>query len=173
MPEKQPKRLVGISTIGPIHKFLFLALGLTRRWPPQNPKGLPLEEPNGARTSRRNIIALAGLLVLAGFAGADPSDLNVFGVKPGEGARGTLVISAAAVAVQLYWYYLRYCHLFFDARVFDSPRANDEQLTSIHVVTIESFEYKSADLFSNWVAFLLTVISWYFIGHWIAAAFRV
>ena len=64
-----------------IRNFLFLALGLTRVYQSQNPDRLPLMEPDGVRTCRRNIIALAGLLVLAGLAGAGPGDLGVFGVK--------------------------------------------------------------------------------------------
>ena len=48
------------------------------------PKKTPekLLEPDGARVCRRNILALAGVVVVAGFAGADPREISVFGVKP-------------------------------------------------------------------------------------------
>ena len=170
MPETQTKSALGFEAIGPVRKFLFLVLGLTRRCPPQKSNGAPLEEPDGARTSRRNIIALAGVLVLAGLTGADPSDLNVFGVQPGKGARGVMVVGAATIAVQFYWYYLRYCHLRHDATIVDSPGTLNEALVPVQMVGSASFQHKSANLFANRVAFFLTIISWYFIACWIVNA---
>lgn len=152
-----------------IRKFLFLALGLTRGYPPGQRDGMPLEEPDGARSSRRNIIGLGGMLALAGLAGVNPGDLNVFGMKLGEGARGVMVIAASAVAVQLYWYYLRYCHLRDDVKVTDRPNSREEALISMNVIRggSVSFEHKTANLASNWVAFSLTIVSWCFIVYWI------
>ena len=170
MPETQTKSALGFETTGPVRKFLFLAVGLTRRCPPQKPGEAPLEEPDGARTSRRNIIALSGVLVLAGLAGADPGDLNVFGIEPGKGARGAIVVGAATIAVQFYWYYLRYCHLRHDAKVVDRPGTTEETLVPVQMIGGTSFLHKSANLFSNWIAFLLTIISWYFIGNWVVNA---
>ena len=75
-----------------------------------------LVETDGSKVYRRNTLALASVLVLAGLAGADPGDLSVFGVKP-DGDWGVIVISAAAIGTQLYWYILRYLHIKEDAEV--------------------------------------------------------
>ena len=159
-----------MESTGPIRKFLFLGLGLMRRCPPQYQPSLPLVEPDGARTSRRNIIALAGMLVFAGIVSANPGDLNVFGVKPGKGVLGAMAIAAVAVAMQLYWYYLRYCHLNEDGKVENNPNTNDSTLVSINVVKRVCLRHNAANFVSNWVAFLLTVVSWIFIARWIVEA---
>ena len=153
-----------------IRNFLFLALGLTRVYQSQNPDRLPLMEPDGVRTCRRNIIALAGLLVLAGLAGAGPGDLDVFGVKPGEGTRGVIVIGAAAFGVQFYWYCLKYCHLKEDGKVLFRDMEQSETQMPLDAVTHLGIAQKTANLISNWIAFLLTVFSLYFIVCWIVSA---
>lgn len=84
-----------------VRRFLFLSLGLTRGYSPQK-WGYPrhtnekLLEPDGARACRRNIIALAGVVVVAGLAVADPREISVFGVRlPGN--RGLLVLGVAVI----------------------------------------------------------------------------
>ena len=172
MSDSQATRREGFDSTGPIRKFLFLALGLTRRCPPQKQNGVPIEKPEGVRTSRRNIIALAGVLVLAGFADIGPGDLTVFGVKLGEGDRGATLIGTAAIVTQLYWYYLRYCHLRDDAKVVDRPGYEHATLVSINQIKLVTVEHKMANLVSNWVAFSLTLLSWCFIGCWIVNELR-
>lgn len=155
-----------------ISKILFFALGLTRGYGDQEIAPYPIIEPDGVRTSRRNIIALAGLLVLAGIAGADPGDLDVFGVRPGEGTRGVIVIGAAAIMVQVYWYCLKYFHLIADINVttsYSSPEEHIEPLYNVDL-TKQGIAQKRANLLSNWGAFVLTLGSWYFIICWIVSA---
>ena len=113
----KPENGNDIESIGSVHKLSFLGLGLTRKCPTEHQDSHAIVEPDGVKTSRRNIIALSGLLVLAGFSGADPSDLDVFGVKLSNGVRGVMVVVSAVVAVQFYWYYLRYCHLKDDGMI--------------------------------------------------------
>ena len=85
-----------------VRRILFLSLGLTRVYPPEDQRHAKettekLLEPDGSKACRRNILALAGVVVVAGFAGADPRDLIVFGVKP-RGAGEWL-----SSAWQLFW----------------------------------------------------------------------
>ena len=158
-----------MESIGSIRKFLFFGLGLIRGSSHQERKRHrpPVVEPDGARISRRNIIALSGLLVFAGLVGADPGDLNVFGVKPGEGFRGVIVIAVAAGAMQFYWYYQRYFHMTEDGKAEDNPY---KPLLSIKEVPSIVYEHTTANFISNWVAFFLTVVSWIFIAYWIIDA---
>ena len=103
-----------------VRRCLFLSPGLARVFrPPNYTQGDVndmLTETDGAKVYRRNTLALASVLVLARLAGADPGDLSVFGVKP-DGDWGVIVISAAAIVTQLYWYILRYLHNMEDAEV--------------------------------------------------------
>ena len=161
-----------MNTTDSIRTFLFLTLGLTR-YPFQKKSGYPLVEPDGVRISRRNIIALAGLLVFAGFAGADPSDLKVFGLKPGEGAWGVIVISTTAVAVQLYWYLLKYCHLKEDGKFYGRVIRENKVETEISRDGYQHIRQKSTALFSNQVAFFFTILSWFFLGCWVCDALSV
>ena len=125
-----------------------------------------LVEPQGSRLSRRNIIVLSGVLVLAGFAGADLHSLNLFGIKP-TGNWGVTVLSVAAVLAQIYWYVLRYQHLSEDGTI--ERDMSPEYSTPLKISENEALSLvrKKADLFSNWVAVLLTGLSWYFIYSWI------
>ncbi|MDE0243936.1 MAG: hypothetical protein OXM59_01105 [Gammaproteobacteria bacterium] len=127
-----------------------------------------LVEPQGSRVSRRNIIVLSGVLVLAGLAGADLHSLNLFGVKP-TGNWGVTVLGVAAVLAQIYWYVLRYQHLSEDGTIERDPvrGVRGAKLAKISLNTALPLVRKEADLFSNWVAFLLTALSWYFIYSWI------
>ena len=108
-------------------------------------------------------MALSSVLVVAGLAGVDPRDLSVFGVKPG-GDWGVLVIGAAAILVQLYWYVLRYLHMKEDAEI---EQGEPRLLLKIRLNDSWVLKQKSANLFSNWIAFLLVIFSWYFVFSWI------
>lgn len=155
-----------------VRRILFFSLGLTRAYSPMgraraayNPR--KLIEPQGSRVSRRNIIVLSGVLVLAGFAGGDLHSLNLFGVKP-TGNWGVTVLGVAAVLAQIYWYVLRYKHLSEDGTIEKDPLNSARGTESAKISWNESLGLvrKEADLFSNWVAFLLTGMSWWFIASW-------
>ncbi len=147
-------------------RFLFLSLGLTRVYSPQgrkhsNERLEKLLEPDGARVCRRNILTLACAVVTAGAAGADPQGLEVFGVKLAD-ERALFVLGFAAILAHVYWYILRYFHLWDDGKIEPNP---GEHLS----INWEAFWFvrRGADLFSNWAAFVLTVLSWGFIVFWI------
>lgn len=150
---------------------LFLLLGLTRAYLPRKKHGSlsePLSEPEGARACRRNITALSGSLVVVGLAGADFAEMNVFGLKLGSDSRGPLTVSVAIVLVQLYWYAVRYCHMKEDAIIEPGPDMRGEAGQGLKIRLNESFALvqKSANLFANRVAFLLAVVSWFFMVSW-------
>ena len=158
-----------------VRYFLFLSLGLTRVYPPQKRVyGLDttekLLEPDGARACRRNILALAGVVVLAGFAGADPREISVFGVKP-SGDRGVLVLGVAVILSHLYWYFLRYHHLKEDGVIDQDPAVSGHGAENLKIAGNKSFclVRKGADLFSNYAAIVLTCLSWFFVASWIIA----
>ena len=155
-----------------IRRILFLLFGLTRVYPPEDRKGAKettekLLEPDGARVCRRNILALAGVVVVTGLAGADPRDLIVFGVKPADDW-GVAVLGLAAILAHVYWYILRYYHLRDDGRIEQNPAMSG---TRAEYLKIDWNDFRlvrrGADLFSNWAAFVLTGLSWWFIGSWI------
>ncbi len=125
-----------------------------------------LSEADGSKVYRRNTLALASVLVLAGLAGADPGDLSAFGVKP-DGNWGVIIISAAAIVTQLYWYILRCLHNKEDAEV---ERFGETIIRHKISEDSSSFKRKSSDLFSNWTCFLLTAWAWYFAISWIVDA---
>ena len=159
-----------------VRRRLFLSPGLTRVYSPDRRRGrgngiILLSETDGSKAYRRNTLALASVLVVAGFAGADPRDLSVFGVKP-DGDWGVIVISAAAIVTQLYWYVSRCLHMEADAVIEqdDSTGVQTSQLLKIRFNDSFVLERKSGDLFSNWSCFLLTVISWYFAISWVVDA---
>ncbi len=159
-----------------IRRCLFLSLGLTRVHPPvrEGFRGngvILLQEADGSKAYRRNLLALASVLVVAGLAGADPRDLSVFGVKP-HGDWGVIVISTAAILTQIYWYVLRYLHNAADAAIEDdaSTAGQTGRLLKIRFNLSFLLERKSSDLFSNWACFLLTASSWYFTFSWIIDA---
>ena len=116
-------------------------------------------------------MAVSGVLVVAGLAGADPRELSVFGVKP-DGDWGVIVISATAILTQLYWYVLRYLHMREDAVVEreDNRPQGSSLPKKIKRTDTLVLRRKSGDLFSNWSCFLLTAFSWYFAGSWIGHA---
>ena len=86
-------------------------------------------------------MALASVLVVAGLAGADPRDLSVFGVKP-DGDWGVIVIGAAAISVQLYWYWLRYLHLKEDAVIEVEPVLEGESRRLLKIKLNDSWVLK-------------------------------
>lgn len=155
-----------------VRRRLFLSLGLERVYPPQERERAKdatekLSEPDASKAYRRNILALAGVVVVAGFAGADPRDIAVFGVKPAED-RGVLVLGLAVILVHVYWYVLRYHHLKEDGVVEPDPGANPNGLRQLKI-SWNDFRLvrKSADLWSNYVTVTLTVVSWCVVGSWI------
>ena len=77
------------------------------------------------------------------------------------------MIAVAAGAMQLYWYYQRYFHMTEDGKAEDDPY---KPLLSIKETSGIAFEHKTANFVSNWVAFALSVGSWYFIICWIVSA---
>ena len=156
-----------------IRRILFLSLGLTRAHPSMDRKRAKqtsekLVEPQGSRVCRRNIIVLSGVLVLAGFAGGDLHSLDLFGVKP-TGNWGVTVLGVAAVLAQIFWYVLRYKHLSEDGTIEQDPliTAKGAEPAKISRNDALGLVRKEADLFSNWVAFVMTLLSWYFISSWI------
>lgn len=129
-----------------------------------------LIEPQGSRVARRNIVVLSGVLVLAGLAGADLQSLNLFGIRP-TGNWGVTVLGVAAALAQIYWYVLRYQYLSEDGTIerdlgtgLSAKTAGPLKISGNEALALVR---KEADLFSNWVAFLLTGLSWYFIYSWI------
>ncbi|MDE0126753.1 MAG: hypothetical protein OXN97_19480 [Bryobacterales bacterium] len=155
-----------------VRYFLFLSLGLTRVYPPQklkNAKKIPekLLEPDGAKVCRRNILALAGVVVIAGFAGADPREISVFGVKP-SGDWGVIVLGMAVILAHLYWYALRYHHLNEDGVIEVNPALSGHGADNLKISGSRfTLVRKGADLFSNCAAFVLTCLSWCFVASWI------
>lgn len=157
-----------------VRRILFLSLGLERVYPPQDWKHATettekLIEPDGARVCRRNILALAGVVVLTGAVGADPRDLDLFGIKPSDDW-GVCILGLAAILAHVYWYVLRYYYLRDDGRIEQIPVMN---ATGAEYLKIDWNDFRmvrrGADLVSNWVAFVLTVLSWSFIGFWIVS----
>ena len=146
-------------------RFIFLFLGLTCAYPRQTRKRAreSLEkviEPRESRNCRRNTIVLSGVLVLAGLVGADLHSLNLFGIRP-TSEWGVAVLGAAAILAQFYWYVQRFQHLSEDGilendPVMGNPTASPQKILRNPAIMLVR---KRADLFSNWVAFLLTVTS--------------
>lgn len=159
-----------------VRRFIFLSLGLTRVHPrkarkPRRSAKESLEkmiEPQGSKNCRRNITVLSGVLVLAGLAGADLHSLNLFGIRPAS-EWGVAVLGTAAIFVQLYWYVQRFQHLSEDGIVENDPVIGNPHAPPQKIFWNPAIRLvrKGADLFSNWVAFLLTVLSWWFIATWI------
>ena len=115
-----------------------------------------LIEPKGARVCRRNILALAAIVVVDGAAGADPRNLDIFGVRPPDDW-GVQVLGAAAILTHLYWYVLRYYHLRDDEKIGPFPEISGVKKEYMKINWIEFLLVRrSVDLVSNWTAFVLT-----------------
>ena len=150
--------------------FFFLTVGIPRvRKRDGDAKEWVLLEPEGVRLSRRNIIALSSLLILAGLACANPSDLNVFGLELGAGTRGTIILCTTVFVLQSYWYCLKYLHIKESGEI-DGPHDTQAKraLSSVGDVRIRQ---KSANWIANCVAAGLTVVSWGVLVYWLMAAF--
>ncbi|MYH34632.1 MAG: hypothetical protein F4133_12625 [Gammaproteobacteria bacterium] len=154
-------------------RFLFLSLGLTRTHPFKDRKRAKkslekMIEPQGSRNCRRNIIVLSGILVLTGLSGADLHSLNLFGIRPAS-EWGVAVLGAAAVFAQIYWYVQRFQQLSEDGIIENDPVIGNPDAPPQKIFWNPAIRLvrKDADLFSNWVAFGLTVLSWLFIGSWV------
>ena len=155
-----------------VRNFLFMWLGMSRtlssevQKSPDNDAG-KLTEPAACTAYRRNILALAGIVVVAGFAGAEPRDIAVFGVTPAEG-RGVLVLGAAVIFVHLYWYVMRYQHLKEDGTIRDAPTSGGHEPMELKI-SWNRFHLvrKSADLWANRVTVVLTLVSWWVIASWL------
>ena len=106
-------------------------------------------------------------MVVAGFSGADPHDISVFGVKPAED-QGVLVLGVAVILVHVYWCLLRYHHLKEDGIIEPDPGSNPDGPSHLKI-SWNDFRLvrKSADLWSNYVTVILTAVSWYFVVSWI------
>ena len=148
------------------------SLGLTRVYRSQDREHAKettekLLEPDESRACRRNILELAGVVVVAGLAGADPHDLIVFGIKP-YGEWGVLVIGTAVILAHVYWCILRYYHLKEDGKIEQNPAMSGTGTEYLRKTWKDFlFVRKGADLFSNWAAFLLTGLSWWYVASWI------
>ena len=148
---------------------LFLTLGLTT-WPLRRKaerRRYILWEPDTAQRDRRNILALSGVVALAGLAGGDPQDLSPFGVRFSPGIRSVLALGIAVIGAQLYWYVMRYLHLR-DEGFLRIPQTSPDR--PLRDETDPSFARKGVDLIANWTAFVLTLLSWTFIAYWIAGS---
>lgn len=157
--------------------FWFLSVGLARvYWPPDH-KGSTgiadkLCEPRAASVCRRNILVLSGTLVVAGLADVEPKDLRLFGMTPSRDW-GVIVLGAAAVLAQVYWYVLRYQHLKDDGEIEQAPAFNSESAIRVKIDRHRSLmARKGADLVANWAAFLMTVTAWALVGSWMLEALR-
>ena len=159
-----------------IRYFLFLSLGVCRTYSP-SPAGSPenrkkraletwpkLSETDGSRICRRNILALASILVIAGLAGADPTTLRVFDLQF-SGKRGVWVLAAAAILAQLYWYAMRYHHLIEDGKTLDPPGVPGRRPPQ-PFDELDSFARKASDLWANRAALGLTFASWAVLACW-------
>ena len=155
-----------------IRRILFLSLGLECVYPTwererMNEAPEKLIEPEGARVCRRNILALAAIVVVAGAAGADPRDLDIFSVKPPDDW-GVQVLGAAVILAHLYWYVLRYYHLRDDEMIGPFPEISGVKKEYMKINWSGFLMVRrSADLVSNWTAFVLTFLSWLCIGLWV------
>ena len=109
---------------------------------------------------------------MAGLSGADPRDLTVFGVKAGADS-GVFDFSVAAIVAQIYWYVLRYQHMKEDAMLVEMPVSEGQSIKELRVKLNPNLHLhqKPANLISNWVCFLMTVASWYFVYSWIGWPF--
>ena len=152
--------------------FLFMWLGTSRTLLPEDQKepdsagGGLLTEPQVVRAYRRNILALSGIVVVAGFAGADPNDIAVFGIRP-DRDRGVWVIGGAVILVQLYWYVMRHQHLKEDGIMRDEPPIGSREATDVKI-SWNRFRLtrKGEDFWANCMTVLLTVVSWGIVGSW-------
>ena len=128
-----------------------------------------MKDPNASRAYRRNIIALGGIVSMAGFAGANPGELSIFGVAlPGQG--GVTVLGLGVMLTQLYWFAVRY-HSLREVGVIEMDPSNSTSSTARLSELSEGFRRvrKTADLISNHIAVILTATSWYLVYMWVCS----
>lgn len=113
--------------------------------------------------------ALAAIVVVTSAVGADPRDLDIFGVKP-PNYWGVQVLGAATILAHLNLYVLRFYHLRDDGRIEQSAVLSGTKTDDLKI-NLNDFTLvrRGANLFSNWAAFVLTGLSWWFIGLWIVS----
>ena len=155
-----------------IRKIQFLSVGLTRVYPRDKRNRTKtttekLVEPTESRSYRRKILTLSGIIVITGLSGGDPSNLSVVGVNPTEGRLPVLLM--ALIVIQLYWYFQKFHHLKEDGEIEQEPTLSPDGRKSLKISRNDAFTLvrKSADLYSNYVAFILTLFSWYFAFSWV------
>ena len=155
-----------------IRKFFFLFFGIPfphtlslRNYPNQLDR--QLLEPDGSKICRRNILALSGIVVLAGCMGAGPQDIDFFGVKP-SGKRAVFIFCTFIILVQIYWYIKRYFHLKDDGIIQDFQFENSDTFP-LNITRSDhlTFVPRRSDLLSNILALVLTLLSWCFIYIWV------
>jgi len=164
--------------------FTYLSLGLTRKHVPDRDRERGREhrkhgkkfkgsekmvEPKGAISCRRRIVLLSAPLILAGFAGIDPHALSPLGVSL-SGVREVVVLGFAAVFAHLYWYWLRYQYMKEDGVFEQDPTFRAPGAETVKVSERFTLVRREADLFSNWAACALTLLSWFFIARWVIDA---
>ena len=153
-----------------IRYILFLAVGIWQTYIPAKPEdnvyARNVLEPSGSMICRRNILALGSILVIAGLADVDPRDLPVFGLTLSTG-NGVYVLGAAAFLAQLYWYAMRYLHLTAEGKVPELDARSPRSSGTWPIAAGMRLGRKPSDLLANWLAFILTLLSWYFLARWI------
>ena len=155
-----------------ISYFVFLTLGINRKYMPTKQQGdstptkTTITEPHGSMICRRNILALASILVLTGSAGIDPHDLSVFGVEF-PGGRANCILAAAAIAAHLYWYIMRFFYLKDGGAIVPSKTYAHEHLRPKGLSVSHVLVRNTADVIANRVAVALTLSSWAFIANWL------
>lgn len=150
--------------------FWFQFLGLCKKYKPKSQfkqTTYTLEESVGARIARRNNLALAAIVIVGFMAGADPQELELFGLKVDE-TRGVYIICGTTILLHFYWYCMRYIHLYDDSefREYCESKSNDTQ----KILKIDDrmiLNQETASLVKNWICFLLVSISIIFIFCWI------
>ena len=158
-----------------LRRVWFLAVGLSLRGPMPVDRGQGrdidslLIEPRGAKTCRRNVMALSSAVVVAVLAG-DLEDLAVFGVTP-HAERGRCVLAISVVVTQLYLYASRYFQTWERGHIHQGPSSHGgEGWSEIPIRGLRGGVYhrQLSDVFSGWMSFLLTVASWCCLARWIA-----
>ena len=160
-----------------IRKFFFLFFGiplhpLSLRSYPDKLNNRQLREPDGSKICRRNILALSSIVILAGCMGAGPHEIDFFGVKP-SGERAVSIFCAFIFLVQIYWYIKKYFHLKDDGTIEEfQPQTGGTSSYSMTGSDHLDGVPRRADLLSNIMALVLTLLSWCFIYAWIVADMR-
>ena len=141
----------------------FLLAGYQRTYSPKarrepDETNSKIAEPKAAKACRRNILALAGIITATGFAGADPDELTVLGMKFQNNAPITLWI--AIVVLQGYWYWARFLHLKEDGIVEELQfNTHEYRYTKMRHSTHFPLMRKNADLQANRIALFMSFLS--------------